>query len=89
MDVCPISSGSYYWIGLSDRHTEGIYLWNNDAVANYTAWNPGQPNDVHSKEDCVFISHETDYTWYDTECENNKRYICESDTGIYGKEISS
>lgn len=34
-----------FWIGLSDRATEGTFVWENGDTSAYRNWAPGEPND--------------------------------------------
>ena len=66
-----------YWIGLSDRVTEGTFIWINGVPASFTYWSPGQP-DNYGQEDCVVIWGFDNMTWSDQPCDLLMGYICES-----------
>mgnify|MGYP001800333001 CR=1 FL=1 len=38
-------TGESFWLGLSDRNTEGSFLWENGDTSGYRNWAPGEPND--------------------------------------------
>ncbi|XP_005097625.3 macrophage mannose receptor 1 [Aplysia californica] len=69
-----------FWIGLSDRSTEGGYLWEDEAPFRYSHWNPGEPNDNGGKEDCV-TWNTTKNTWNDETCYVAHNFICEIPRG--------
>lgn len=69
----------WYWLGGSDLHKEGEYVWwtsLDTPFANYTNWAPGvEPNDENNAEDCVNMWAEG--TWNDQYCSDNIYYVCE------------
>ncbi|KAL4218169.1 hypothetical protein ACF0H5_022905 [Mactra antiquata] len=65
-----------WWMGLTDEDIEGVFKWfDTDTVANFTDWNPGQP-DVY-EEDCVSFWSGFDFSWGDIPCNNQYTPICE------------
>ena len=38
------------WIGLTDQATEGVFLWSSMEAVTYTAFFPGEPNDLGGNE---------------------------------------
>ena len=61
-----------YWIGLSDAHVEGKWVWQHSysPLGNYTNWNKGEPNGAE-KEDCVLqLNDGGDWGWLDVACED-------------------
>jgi hypothetical protein len=67
-----------WWIGLSDRVTEGVYQWTDSTVNVQDFYGNGQPDDWQGKEDCVEWHNATD-AWNDQRClEPNQGFICES-----------
>ena len=46
-----------YWIGGSDRISEGTFLWVTDETLDgYENWAPGQPGVEHNLSDCMVTS---------------------------------
>ncbi|XP_041072277.1 uncharacterized protein LOC121293358 isoform X1 [Carcharodon carcharias] len=71
----PIQSST--WIGLSDCHKEGIYLWTDGSLLDFTKWNDNQPNDEAEAENCVNINSEgVGGKWYDRACSDELPFIC-------------
>ncbi|GCC37604.1 hypothetical protein chiPu_0016108 [Chiloscyllium punctatum] len=52
----PVKSNT--WIGLSDCHKEGIYLWTDGSLLDFTKWNTDQPDDESDSENCVSVHSE-------------------------------
>ena len=49
-----------YWIGLSDRKKEGLFVWGSGhALSGHVDkhWSKGQPDDYKGREDCGLIWH--------------------------------
>ena len=52
------SSFSFFWMGLSDRETEGSFSWVNGDPLTYTNWTGGGlPPDLTGEEDFVFLTN--------------------------------
>ena len=45
----------YYWIGLTDAETEGVFKWVNGDPLTYTNWSVDQPDNWNNWEDSVMI----------------------------------
>lgn len=71
--------GGGWFIGLSDRATEGTFVWIDDTVPEFTAWNPGEPNDASGNEDCGEMAVPGG-TWNDVPCDASRAFICETPT---------
>ena len=50
------ANNNTYWTGLTDRDSEGTFVWVTGEPVNYTNWNPGEPNNSGSDEDYGVIN---------------------------------
>ncbi|XP_035661638.1 CD209 antigen-like protein C [Branchiostoma floridae] len=76
------SSGSV-WFGLADREEEGSFVWEDGTPlgTGWNNWNQGEPNNQHSREDCVEWRAKYGYKWNDVRCFTVHKYVCEVDAG--------
>ncbi|XP_043825132.1 LOW QUALITY PROTEIN: macrophage mannose receptor 1 [Dromiciops gliroides] len=76
------------WIGMNDINSENKFLWTNGRGVQYTNWAKGFPAGRRSllsyeDVDCVVTVGGTSLEagkWIDEICENEKGYICQSDS---------
>jgi hypothetical protein len=73
-EVFAATAGANAWLGLSDAEREDDWEWHDDSALDFTAWEPGQPNDL-GDEDCGHMRAEAG-TWNDDECTNPHSYVC-------------
>lgn len=68
-----------FWIGLSDRKTEGTFLWVDGSTPKLTFWNEGEPNDSGDGEDCgaMLTAGEQAGNWNDYACTSERAFACE------------
>ena len=69
---------SRYWIGISDKETEGTFKYASDASeVEFTSWRSGQPNNRWPKLDCTAFKNGQ---WNTANCANRQfPYICQMD----------
>ncbi|XP_008398468.1 C-type lectin domain family 4 member E-like [Poecilia reticulata] len=75
---------SGFWIGLTDMETEGTWVWlNNVTEVEQRYWMDGEPNDMHTGEDCGIAVYSDENPWktrYDGVCHQRQlQWICEID----------
>ena len=68
-----------FWIGLSDRVTEGAWKWEGrGSLGGFTDWSPGQPdNNYGVASDCVGFHHIHNWHWDDVSCALQFYPLCE------------
>ncbi|XP_053303471.1 lactose-binding lectin l-2 [Pleuronectes platessa] len=66
------------WIGLSDLHKEGRWMWSDGCAVKFTFWSPRQPDNYHGREHCGHNNFGTNKKWNDLPCSNNHPSVCAS-----------
>ncbi|XP_038144841.1 lactose-binding lectin l-2-like [Cyprinodon tularosa] len=70
------------WIGLSDIHKEGGYMWSDGSAAKFFSWGPGEPNNNGGAEHCVHTNFDQDKKWNDAHCSDYYPSVCASRTAF-------
>ncbi|XP_026011312.1 lactose-binding lectin l-2-like isoform X1 [Astatotilapia calliptera] len=67
----------YTWIGLSDLHKEGRWMWSDGCAVSFTHWNAGEPNNGlgGKTEHCVHSIGDLN-KWNDQQCSLNLPSVC-------------
>jgi hypothetical protein len=73
-----------YWIGFTDRYSEGTWEWEFGWDTGYTNWAPGEPNNNWSGEDFAVMNWNSQGQWNDLgesspEWSSIKKAIIEAD----------
>ncbi|XP_026011319.1 ladderlectin-like [Astatotilapia calliptera] len=63
------------WIGLSDIHREGRWMWSDGSVVDFFNWKKGEPNN-RGNEDCVTRNYRTIKQWNDWPCSSSCASVC-------------
>ncbi|CAL4067663.1 unnamed protein product, partial [Meganyctiphanes norvegica] len=71
-------AGQNFWLGASDSHTEGEWLWTSGGTVS-NIWMSGEPNNAGSGEDCMMYWGATVTGYIDEPCSDSASYICEAD----------
>ncbi|XP_042191612.1 lectin-like [Callorhinchus milii] len=65
------------WIGFSDCHQEGTFMWTDGSLSDYTQWISGEFNNENEKENCVHIDFQGSLgSWNDASCSTQLPFIC-------------
>ncbi|CAK6949576.1 lactose-binding lectin l-2-like [Scomber scombrus] len=64
------------WIGLSDVHNEGRWMWSDGCAVDFVFWDKGEPNNYGGHEDCVHNNHDTGMKWNDRPCSDTYPSVC-------------
>ncbi|XP_062612116.1 uncharacterized protein LOC134273915 [Saccostrea cucullata] len=79
-DLTAAASNGFYTSGTDDR-SEGIFEWTDTGTpypVTYSNWQPGQPNNVGSNQDCLLLQYpDNDWSWGDVNCADKHPFICE------------
>ncbi|XP_071822362.1 uncharacterized protein [Apostichopus japonicus] len=74
-----LATGFDWWVGLSDRVTEGEYYWTDCSMAsNFTLanWDAQQPSDTTGSENCIVLQDNGKIN--DRDCSRSFPYVCET-----------
>ncbi|XP_077864342.1 polycystin-1-like protein 2 [Saccoglossus kowalevskii] len=67
-----------WWIGLTDRETEGVFRWLDGSELVYEYFQDNEPNSRGAQnKDCVLVQKHDEYKWNDLSCNTKSRFICQ------------
>ncbi|XP_042291270.1 galactose-specific lectin nattectin-like [Thunnus maccoyii] len=67
------------WIGLSDIHIEGRWMWSDGSAVDFTFWHEGQPDNYQGNEHCG-TCYANELRWNDADCSLTSPFVCASHT---------
>ncbi|XP_069122332.1 macrophage mannose receptor 1-like [Argopecten irradians] len=77
-----------FYISATDVELEGHWIWaNSDDPVQYTDWGPTEPQNAGSGENCVCLSHSTQFQWADVTCDRTLQFICKTKLTDMGAEV--
>ncbi|XP_059206529.1 lactose-binding lectin l-2-like [Centropristis striata] len=68
----------YTWIGITDIHKEGSWMWSDGSVVNFVFWHPTQPDNTAGNEHCAHLN--SGIYWNDRLCAEALPSVCVSRT---------
>ncbi|MEQ2231068.1 hypothetical protein ILYODFUR_035578 [Ilyodon furcidens] len=68
------------WIGLTDVHKEGAWMWSDGSKYNFSIWTDNEPNNANGNENCGHTSNGQNLYWNDHVCSLKIRSVCASRT---------
>uniref|UniRef100_A0A8P4GN04 C-type lectin domain-containing protein n=1 Tax=Dicentrarchus labrax TaxID=13489 RepID=A0A8P4GN04_DICLA len=66
------------WIGLSDIHKEGRWMWSDGCAVDFVFWGTREPNNTGGNEHCVLNNYENEMKWNDGQCSDMYPSVCAS-----------
>ncbi|XP_019205938.1 lactose-binding lectin l-2-like [Oreochromis niloticus] len=64
----------YTWIGLTDLHKEGGWMWSDGSPVDFTYWTSNQPDNMGGNEHCVHKNF--GMKWNDNRCSESFPFVC-------------
>uniref|UniRef100_A0A3Q0STL8 C-type lectin domain-containing protein n=1 Tax=Amphilophus citrinellus TaxID=61819 RepID=A0A3Q0STL8_AMPCI len=73
-------AGGLTWIGLSDKHKEGTWMWSDGCPLHFVNWSPTQPDNEGGNENCGHTNVVIDKKWNDYKCDIALPSVCATHT---------
>lgn len=68
-EATALGESTNWWLGATDQELEGQWVWVKNAVpVEFSAWYPGEPNDLGLDENCLHLFSRYGYQWNDSHC---------------------
>ncbi|XP_008296434.1 lactose-binding lectin l-2-like [Stegastes partitus] len=67
---------AYTWIGLSDIHKEGSWMWSDGLQDKFVYFATGKPDNEAGQEHCAHTSWGPHFQWSDAPCSVTYAFVC-------------
>lgn len=67
------------WLGLSDLHKEGRWMWSDGCAVKFVFWYAGEPTNYQGQEHCVHTNYR-ELKWNDVRCSSTYSSVCATRT---------
>ncbi|MED6266988.1 hypothetical protein CHARACLAT_007649 [Characodon lateralis] len=64
------------WIGLTDLHKEGGWIWSDGSKYKFSHWDHSQPDNAGGIEHCGHTNHGQRFYWNDRVCSDKFSFVC-------------
>lgn len=65
-----------WWIGATDRQTEGTFTWADGSPMRFVNWSKNEPDNSGCNQDCAALAAKADGRWQDTHCAQPRPFVC-------------
>ncbi len=74
-----VGDHDYFFIGYTDRDSEGTFTWTSGSDSTYSHWGSGEPNDCCGGQDCTMVTNHAEGYWDDIDCDDVTEFgsMCE------------
>ncbi|MEQ2206057.1 hypothetical protein XENOCAPTIV_022005 [Xenoophorus captivus] len=67
---------AFTWIGLTDLHKEGSWMWSDGSKLDFLYWDYGQPDNAGANENCGHTNMYKHFKWNDYVCSLTFGFVC-------------
>ncbi|XP_053195543.1 lactose-binding lectin l-2-like [Scomber japonicus] len=70
----------FTWMGLSDAHKEGGWMWSDGCPVGFVFWHAGQPDNYNGHENCAEFNWGQRLKWNEVPCFFTRPSVCATRT---------
>uniref|UniRef100_A0A8C5BG98 C-type lectin domain-containing protein n=1 Tax=Gadus morhua TaxID=8049 RepID=A0A8C5BG98_GADMO len=76
LDAHLVSIHRHRWIGFSDVHEEGFWMWSDGSPSDFAFWYQNEPNNHSGTEHCAINTFWAQKGWNDEQCYLTYSSVC-------------